>query len=94
MVKTTKVIFYPQEFIFTSCPIYKRIKIDDALEQLNNAEIVLFSTYVWNINLSLKIAEKLKTIEKDDDQTNSEKLRNTNTIQYKSVISTFSKWLY
>ena len=41
-------------------PIYKRIKIGDALEQLNTAEIVVFSTYVWNIRLSIKIAEKLK----------------------------------
>ena len=41
-------------------PIYKRIKVDDALKQLNSANVVLFSVYVWNINLSLKIAEGLK----------------------------------
>ena len=46
-------------------PIYKRISISDALVQLNGSNIVVFSTYVWNIRLSIKIAEKLKTANPD-----------------------------
>ena len=42
-------------------PIYSRIKIDLAIEHLKDADVILFSTYVWNIRLSLKIAEILKT---------------------------------
>ena len=41
-------------------PIYSRIKIEQAVEQLQDADIILFSTYVWNIRLSLKIAETIK----------------------------------
>jgi tRNA A37 methylthiotransferase MiaB len=41
-------------------PIYKRIKIDDAVERLHDADIVGFSTYVWNFELSKAIAKKLK----------------------------------
>ena len=42
-------------------PVYSRIKIEHAVEQLTEADIVLFSAYVWNVRLSLKIAEILKT---------------------------------
>ncbi len=42
-------------------PVYSRIKIEHAVEQLKEADIVLFSAYVWNVRLSLKIAEILKT---------------------------------
>ena len=41
-------------------PVYSRIKIDEAVELLKEADIVLFSAYVWNVRLSLKIAEVLK----------------------------------
>ncbi len=46
-------------------PIYKRISINDALEKLAPADIVLFSAYVWNFNLSREIARRLKEKYKD-----------------------------
>ena len=30
-------------------PIYSRIKIEEAVEQLKGADIILFITYVWNV---------------------------------------------
>ena len=41
-------------------PIYKRIKVKDAVRQLKDADIAAFSVYVWNHNLSLEIAKELK----------------------------------
>jgi radical SAM superfamily enzyme YgiQ (UPF0313 family) len=41
-------------------PLYKRIGIDDAVEKLKDADIVGFSTYVWNGRISLEIARRLK----------------------------------
>ena len=41
-------------------PIYSRIKIEEAVEHLKGADIILFSAYVWNVRLSLKIAETVK----------------------------------
>ena len=46
-------------------PIYKRIKIEKAVEQLKDADIAAFSTYVWNHNLSLEIAKELKKANPD-----------------------------
>ena len=43
-------------------PIYKRIKVQDAVRILRGADIVAFSTYVWNHKLSLAIAEELKRV--------------------------------
>ena len=40
--------------------IYKRERVADAVNALKNADIVGFSTYIWNINLSLAIAEGLR----------------------------------
>lgn len=40
--------------------IYKRIPVQEAVNQLKECSIVGFSSYVWNERLSLKIAEKLK----------------------------------
>jgi len=45
-----------------NCPFYKRIRISDAVEQLVTAEIVGFSTYVWNARISLEIARRLKAL--------------------------------
>lgn len=46
-------------------PIYKRIKVKKAVEQLKDADIAAFSTYVWNHNLSLEIAKELKKANPD-----------------------------
>ncbi len=43
-------------------PLYKRIRIADAVEQLKGADIIGFSTYVWNGRISLEIARRLKEI--------------------------------
>ena len=45
-----------------SLPIYKRWLLDECVEHLKKDDIILFSVYVWNINISLKIAETLKKI--------------------------------
>lgn len=41
-------------------PIYRRLPVEDAVLRLVQAEIVFFSTYVWNIRISLAIAKSLK----------------------------------
>jgi len=41
-------------------PIYKRDRLDDMLNAIIDCDIALFSTYVWNINISLALAEQLK----------------------------------
>ena len=51
----------PDRFEFL-LPIYSRIPVQEAVEYLKEADIVGFSTYVWNVRISLKIAEELKKI--------------------------------
>jgi radical SAM superfamily enzyme YgiQ (UPF0313 family) len=41
-------------------PIYKRILVKTAVEALLDADIVFFSTYVWNARISLEIAKRVK----------------------------------
>ena len=41
-------------------PIYRRVPVEDALEQLQGVDIAFFSTYVWNYRMSLEIARRLK----------------------------------
>ena len=41
-----KYLKNPDRFEFL-LPIYTRLKIDEAIQHLINANIVLFSTYVW-----------------------------------------------
>src|SRR5437588_782622 len=41
-------------------PLYKRVRIADAVEALKGADLVGFSTYVWNGRISLEIARRLK----------------------------------
>jgi tRNA A37 methylthiotransferase MiaB len=49
----------PQRFRFL-LPIYRRMPIRDAVAQLGTADVVGFSSYVWNGRISLAIAERLK----------------------------------
>lgn len=44
-------------------PIYKRISIPAAVEQLKGSDLVAFSVYVWNFRISCLIAEELKNID-------------------------------
>ena len=41
-------------------PIYKRVKVADAVSQFEGVDIAAFSVYVWNHKLSLEIARELK----------------------------------
>jgi radical SAM superfamily enzyme YgiQ (UPF0313 family) len=41
-------------------PIYKRLPVQQAVDALRGADVVAFSTYVWNVRLSLEIARRLK----------------------------------
>ena len=43
-------------------PLYKRVRIADAVEALKDADLVGFSTYVWNGRISLEIARRLKAL--------------------------------
>jgi radical SAM superfamily enzyme YgiQ (UPF0313 family) len=43
-------------------PLYKRVRIADAVEALKDADLVGFSTYVWNGRISLEIARRLKDL--------------------------------
>src|SRR3984893_18625990 len=45
----------PERYDFLT-PLYKRVRIADAVEQLRDADVVGFSTYVWNGRISLEIA--------------------------------------
>ena len=40
--------------------IYKRLNLDECLNNLKDCDVVLFSTYVWNERISLEIAKNLK----------------------------------
>ena len=54
----------PKRYKF-STPIYKRLLLNECLIKLSSDNIVLFSIYVWNKNISLKIAEELKKLDKN-----------------------------
>ncbi len=49
--------FDSYEFLPT---IYKREPLNECVKKLENCDIALFSSYVWNEKISLKIAEELK----------------------------------
>ena len=50
---------HPQRYQFL-LPVYSRIPVAHAVDQLLNADIVFFSTYVWNFRISLEVARTLK----------------------------------
>ncbi len=56
--------FRPDIYEFSST-IYKRLLLNDSFDKLKNSNIVFFSTYVWNLNISLAIAKKLKEYNKN-----------------------------
>jgi radical SAM superfamily enzyme YgiQ (UPF0313 family) len=41
-------------------PIYSRIPVKQAVEQLLGADVIGFSAYVWNIRISLEVARQIK----------------------------------
>jgi len=49
----------PSQYEFL-LPIYSRIPVQKAVEHLWDAQIIGFSTYVWNIRISLEIAKAVK----------------------------------
>ncbi|MBI3548542.1 MAG: B12-binding domain-containing radical SAM protein [Elusimicrobia bacterium] len=42
-------------------PVYSRTTVQDAFEKIKDADVVFFSTYVWNIRFSLELARRLKS---------------------------------
>lgn len=49
----------PESYRFL-LPVYKRIPVDEAVARLEGADLIGFSLYVWNRNISLEIAKRLK----------------------------------
>ena len=43
-------------------PVYVRRPVDEIVDHLQGADVVLFSAYVWNLRLSLAVARRLKTL--------------------------------
>ena len=54
----------PERYTFLEM-IHSRMPVAAAVEALRTADIVGFSAYVWNINISLKIANSLKKVNPD-----------------------------
>jgi radical SAM superfamily enzyme YgiQ (UPF0313 family) len=50
---------HPARYTFR-LPIYSRIPVRRAVEHLLDADVIGFSTYVWNIRISLEIARQIK----------------------------------
>src|SRR5437773_9268853 len=50
---------HPESYEFL-LPLYRRTPVAEAVRYLCEANVVFFSTYVWNIRLSLEIALRLK----------------------------------
>jgi hypothetical protein len=45
-----------------SFPVFSRVPVGEAVEKLIGNDLVAFSLYVWNVNLSLRIAAELKRL--------------------------------
>ena len=52
----------PEQFDFR-VPVYKRLGIDQAVKQLLGCNLVGFSVYVWNFQISLEIARRLRSLD-------------------------------
>ncbi len=51
----------PERFRFLDF-IYKRMPINQIVDRVKEADVVGFSTYVWNIRITLEVARRLKAI--------------------------------
>lgn len=51
----------PSRYRFLA-PVYTRLPVQEAADQLAEADIVGFSCYVWNYQISIKIAQRLKAL--------------------------------
>jgi len=49
----------PEDFDFL-LPIYKSVKIEEAVKSLSEIDIVFFSVYIWNFQISLELAKCIK----------------------------------
>ena len=49
----------PERYTFLP-PVYTRVPVKQAVDQLMPADVIGFSTYVWNINISIEIAKHVK----------------------------------
>ncbi|HAR64139.1 MAG TPA: hypothetical protein DF296_03530 [Candidatus Margulisbacteria bacterium] len=56
-----KYLDYPEQYIFLP-QIYKRIPVDEAVKCLICADIIGFSSYIWNSRITLAIARELKRL--------------------------------
>ena len=50
---------HPERYTF-ELPVYSRIPVQQAVDRLLGADVIGFSTYVWNIRISLEIARRIK----------------------------------
>src|ERR1044071_7362860 len=41
-------------------PVFSRLRVDEAVERLEGADLVFFSAYVWNVRISSEIARRLR----------------------------------
>ncbi|MBI2870511.1 MAG: radical SAM protein [Candidatus Omnitrophica bacterium] len=60
-VYAQKYLERPDRFQFL-LPVYTRVSVEQAVNRLKDADVVLFSTYVWNIRISLEVARTLKRL--------------------------------
>lgn len=49
----------PERYEFLM-PVYNRVSVEEGVEALKESQVVGFSTYIWNVNRSLAIAQALK----------------------------------
>lgn len=56
-----KYVQHPEKYEFL-LPIYARVPVKKAVNDLLDADVVFVSTYVWNMRISLEIAQSLKRV--------------------------------